>query len=216
MSDLFQFIMKIGMKLSCLAGVLAAVSCAGAQVIEFESGGLKYLTQTKSGVTIMFAHLPSHLRDYWVVQAAVSNGSSQVWTVRPEDFSFVRTDGTEVRAVGARSVVDKLVSRASRSDVVKLISTYEIGLYGMQRIQSTNGYEQRRQAAQAEFGSMKIKAAAAASAIALVSTKLKPGESTDGAVFYPSNNRPLGAGKLIVRAAGAVFEFNSEAPTGTP
>ena len=47
--------------------------------------------------------------------------------------------------------------------------------------------------------------AAAASAIALVTTKLMPGQSTDGAVFYPSQGKPLGAGKLIVNAAGETF-----------
>ena len=37
-----------------------------------------------------------------------------------------------------------------------------------------------------------MKAAAAASALALVQTKLTPGESTDGAVFFPTEGKPLG------------------------
>ena len=38
-----------------------------------------------------------------------------------------------------------------------------------------------------------------------------PGQSTDGAVFYPSQGKPLGAGKLIVNAAGETFTFPVEA-----
>jgi len=60
------------------------------------------------------------------------------------------------------------------------------------------------------MGSTKLKAASAASAIALVTTKLTPGQSTDGAVFYPSGGKPLGAGKLMVNAAAEVFEFPVE------
>ena len=194
-----------------LAAVLALLaSGSAAQVIEFESGGLKYLTQTRNGLTVMFAHLPTQVREYSIVQVAVSNGSSQPWTLRPDDFSFRRPDGTLIQAVAARTVVSQLVERANRNDVIKLVATYELGLYGINRFQSTNGYEQRRLAAQAEFGSLKIKAAAAASAIAFVATKLNPGDSTDGAVFYPTNYKPLGAGRLMVQAAGTVFEFDTD------
>jgi hypothetical protein len=63
----------------------------------------------------------------------------------------------------------------------------------------------------AELGSTRLKAAAATSAIALVTTKLQPGQSTDGAVFYPNGGRPMGAGKLLVNAAGELFEFPMEA-----
>ena len=43
---------------------------------------------------------------------------------------------------------------------------------------------------------------AAASAIAFVVTKLQPGQSTDGAVFWATAGKPLGAGRLTVNAAG--------------
>jgi hypothetical protein len=59
----------------------------------------------------------------------------------------------------------------------------------------------------AELTSARLKAAAAASAIVLAPIKLKPGESTDGAVFFVNGGKPLGAGKLIVQAAGNSFEF---------
>lgn len=192
-------------------GVLAA--CVGAwalsaQTIEFESGGLRYRTQTKQGVTIMFATLPASVRSYSILQVAVANGSQGTRVIRPEDFSFQRQDSTVLQASPARQVVLELIEKAGRSDVIKLVSIYEIGLYGMNRMNSTNGYEQRRQAAFAEVSSTKIKAAAAASAIAFVQTQLAPGQSTDGAVFFANQGRPLGLGRLVVRMAAQTFEFD--------
>ncbi|MBX5493906.1 MAG: hypothetical protein IRZ15_01095 [Bryobacteraceae bacterium] len=190
----------------CLLLVCAHLN---AQVIEFESNGLHYLTATRNGLTIMFAQLPSTVREYAVMQVSVSNGSDRTWVIRPEDFRFERADGVVLQAVPARTVVNQMIEKATRNDVVRLVSTYEASLYGFGRIQSTNGYEQRRQAAQAELGSIKLKAAAAASAIAFVETKLAPGQSTDGAVFYPTNGKPLGPGRLIVRAADSLFVFDA-------
>ena len=69
-----------------------------AQVIEFETNGLKYQTLTKSGVTIMFATLPQRLHDYAILQVAVSNGSKAPYMIRPEDFTYERLDGSVVRA----------------------------------------------------------------------------------------------------------------------
>jgi hypothetical protein len=197
-----------------LVAVFAACA-ASAQVIEFESNGLKYQTLSKEGVTVMFAHLPSHLRDYDILQVAVSNGSPISWTVRPEDLTFMRNDGTTLRATPARTVVDGLLEKASGNDVIRLVTAYENTLNGMTQFRSTNGYEQRRQAALAAFGGNRLKAAAAASAIAFVQTKLAPSESTDGAVFFFTGRKPLGEGKLSVRAGGQVFEFSSEPPAGT-
>ncbi len=190
-----------------LVGIGAFSLSAGAQVIEFESGGLQYRTQTKNGVTVMVAPMPLVVREYSVIQVAVSNGALVSWTVKPEDFTFTRHDGAAFRGSAARKVVDSLVDKAGRNDVINLVSTYEQGLYGMNRLRSTNGYETRRQAALAEVSSTRLKAAAAASAIAFVQTKLAPGESTDGAVFFSTAGRPMGSGSLTVRTAGEVFEF---------
>ncbi|MDQ6760615.1 MAG: hypothetical protein M3Z32_12240 [Acidobacteriota bacterium] len=180
------------------------------QTIEFEQNGLRYKTLTKNGVTIMFAPLPSHVREFSIVQVAVSNGSKIAWTVKPEDFTYQRDDGSTAQASPALQVVNSLIEKASRHDVIKLVSTYEAGLYGNTRLQSTNGYEVRRRNALAEVTSARLKAAAAASAIAMVSTRLSPGESTDGAVFFANSGKPLGPGKLRVHAAGENFEFKSE------
>jgi hypothetical protein len=182
-----------------------------AQVIDFESGGLHYRTLTRSGLTIMFATLPTHVHSYVAIQVAVSNGAAISWNIKPEDFSFRRADGEVVRAAPAAEVVDSLMSKASRSDVIHLVTAYENAIYGNTNFKSSiNGYEARRRSALAEVSSAKLKAAAAASAIALVSTNLFPGDSTDGAVFFPNTGKSPGAGKLIVHAAAETFEFDTD------
>lgn len=184
---------------------------AQAQIIEFESGGLLYKTLTKNGVTVMFARLPLRVLDYAILQVAVSNGSSISWSVKPEDFRFEGLNGKSIQALPARTVVGSLIERAGRGEVIKLIAAYEASLYNNAQIHSTNGYEVRRQSAFADLGSSKLKAAAAASAIAMVATKLAPGQSTDGAIFYPNQGKPLGAGNLTVMTAGETFVFPVEA-----
>jgi hypothetical protein len=107
-----------------------------------------------------------------------------------------------------------LQRKGSGSDVIKLVGSYEAGVYGNLHLRSTtNGYEQRRLAA-LSMGSTKLKAAATASAIALVQTKLALGESTDGAVFFPTEGKPLGPGRVVVRTNTDVFEFNPEQSGG--
>ena len=193
-----------------VVGVLAstlALSCQ-AQVIEFESNGLNYQTLSKGGVTIMYAPLPTHIKDYSIIQIAVSNGSPISWTLKPEDFAFERTDGEVVPGSTAKSVVTRLMQSGGRTDVIKLVQTYEMSIYGLTRFKSTNGYEQRRQAAFGSVSSTKLKAAAAASAVAFSSTKLPPGQSTDGAIFFEHSGKGLGAGRLVVKAGGEVFRFD--------
>jgi hypothetical protein len=183
---------------------------ARAQVLEFESGGLKYKALTRGGVTIMFAPLPTKVLGYTILQVAISNGSPVSWSLKPEDFRFEQESGQRIQAVSAGTVVKQLLDHASRGDVGRLINAYEAALFGNAKVHSTNGYESRRQDYLA-LGSTKLKAASAASAIALVTTKLAPGQSTDGAVFYPTKGKPLGAGRLMVDAAGEKFEFPVEA-----
>ena len=181
------------------------------QIIPFESNGLLYKTLTKGGVTVMFAYLPAHLKEYSIMQVSLANGSPISWTVKPEDFSYRQQDGTVSQASPALTVVNNLLAKAGRHDVIKLVTTYERGVYGNEHMQTTNGYESRRQSALAEGVSARLKAGAAASALALVPTKLGSGESTDGAIFFPSNGRLLGPGTLVVHTGGEIFEFPSEA-----
>src|ERR1022692_3446304 len=172
------------------------------QVIEFESNGLKYQTITKGGVTLMVAHLPGHVRELSILQVAVSNGSPGPYTIRPEDFSYKKDDGTELHAWPARDVVQMLREKGGRGDVIKLVSAYETALYGIPHMRVANAYESRRQAALAEVNSTKLKAAAAASAIAFVQTKLLPGESTDGAVFFGAEGKAFGQPAIDIDSDG--------------
>jgi hypothetical protein len=179
--------------------------------IEFESHGMEYQALTKQGITVMFAPLPPHIRDFNIIQVTVTNGSLVSWTVKPTDFSFVRQDGTTLPAVSADEVVDSLYEKAGRNDVIKLQLLYENSIYALSNFRATNGYEQRREAAMAQFVNRGFKAAAVASAIILIPTKLKSGDSTDGAVFFEnrSKDKTLGAGRFIAHTCGQTFEFES-------
>src|SRR5271156_2366350 len=123
-----------------LAAFLAACATLlaqniSAQIIPFESNGLQYQTLTRGGVTVMFANLPAHLREYSIMQVSISNGSPISWTVKPEDFSYHQQDGTVWQASTALSVVNTLLAKASRHDVIKLVTTYERGVYGNEHMQ---------------------------------------------------------------------------------
>ncbi len=177
--------------------------------IEFESKGMQYEALTKDGITVMFATLPPHVKDYNIVQVTVTNGSLVSWTVKPTDFVFIRHDGTVLQPVSADTVVESLLEKATRGDVIKLQLLYEESIYALTNFRSTNGYEQRREAAMAQFVNREFKAAAAASAITLVPAKLKTGDSTDGAVFFENKtkDKTLGPGRLIARTCGQTFTF---------
>jgi hypothetical protein len=178
-----------------------------AQVIEFESGGLRYQTLTRNGLTIMFAPLPQNIRDYVIFQVAIQNGSRTPFAVKPEDFSFQLPDGEVVRATPARTVIREMLDKAERRDVLEMVSAYEMGIYGLQRVRSSNGYEQRRQDASAMVAGPKLKAAAAASAIAFVPVRLPGGQSADGALFVPRRGRKLEESRLQVQTSAGLFEF---------
>jgi hypothetical protein len=182
---------------------------AGETPMEFQSHNLDYEALTKNGITVMFATLPPHIKDFNIVQVTITNGSLVSWTVKPSDFSFVRQSGATLQPVSADDVVESLLQKASRTDVIKLQLLYEDSIYGLSNFRSTNGYEQRREAAMAQFVNRSFKAAAAASAITLVPAKLKPGESTDGAVFFEnrSKDKSLGPGRLIAKTCGETFIF---------
>ena len=189
---------------------LAAAVEASPQAIEFENGGLKYQTLTRKGVTVMFTRMASHLHDYAMWQVAISNGSDAYCNIKPEDFTFQRADGRVFQAVPARDVVEQMLARGTHADMVKLITSYESALYGIPHMKISNGYEQRRQNALSEGVSARFKAAAAASAIVLVPTRVGPGQSTDGAIFMPGDNKQISNGRVTVHSNGQVFEFNPE------
>jgi len=191
------------------ASVPAAAPDRQSAPIEFQSRGLDYEALTKSGVTVMFATLPPHISNFNVVQVTVTNGSLVSWTVKPSDFSFTRQDGTVLEPASADYVVETLLEKANRNDVIKLQLLYENSIYALSNFRSTNGYEQRREAAMAQFVNRGFKAAAEASAITLVATKLKPGDSTDGAVFFENRTKEkmLGTGRFVAHTCGETFEF---------
>lgn len=176
---------------------------------EFQSHGLDYEALTRNGITVMFAGLPPHVKDYNVVQITVTNGSLVSWTVKPGDFTYVRANGAVLPAVSPDEVVESLLEKASRSDVISLQRIYEDSIYALPTFRATNGYQQRKEAGWTQFTNRNFKAAAAASAITFVPVKLKPGESTDGAVFFENRTKEkaLGPGRLVARTCGETFSF---------
>ena len=189
---------------------LAGIAPVCAQVIEFEQNGMKYQALTHAEVTVMFAHMHQHIKGYAMLQVAISNGSKLPCTVRPEDFSFIRRENQPLPATPADTIVKMLMDRGDHEDVVKLTLAYESVLYGFDRMKFTNGYELRRQNFMTYGISARLKAAAEASAVVLVATKLKPGESTDGAVFFRNDAKTLTGGHINFRVSGEVFDFNEE------
>jgi hypothetical protein len=179
--------------------------------IEFELNGLRYQTLTRAGVTVMFAQTSSVIRNYNVIQVTVANGSKKPVEIKPGDFAFIdATTGNRSVPASPSGIVKEFMDRGERNDVVKLVEAYEQTLYGMTRTAPTSGYERRRQSMVAEFQDPRLRAGATASAIVFVSSKLQPGESTDGALFFKTTqNRILGGGKLLVSTPMASFEFDT-------
>src|SRR5438477_4788036 len=103
---------------AALAALILAAGLvpAPAQVIEFDHNGLKYQTLTHSGVTVMFAHLQAHVREFSIIQVSISNGSSGPYTIRPEDFVFERDAHGPVHASPARSVITLLMQKGTGND----------------------------------------------------------------------------------------------------
>lgn len=194
-----------------LCTALACLGLGFGQVIEFDSKGLHYQAITKGGMTVMFAAIPSHIKDFSIVQVAITNGTGVTWVVKPQDFKFVRQDGVELIPVSADAVVASLLGKASHNDVIQLQILYENTIYALTNFRSTNGYEKRRQAMMTFGVNPRFKAAAAASAIAFAPVKLKAGESTDGAIFFVNVNkdRAIGAGRLLARLGAEDFEFET-------
>jgi hypothetical protein len=193
--------------------MLAALApwAARAQVIEYESNGLKYQTATRKGLTVIVTHLPNHVAGFGLLQVSISNGSQVYWNVKPEAFSYVRPDIT-LNALPADEVIDLLLGKASHADVVKLVTSYENSLYNIPHMRSANGYEQRRQNSMSYGMSTKLKAAATASAIALGTIRLAAGQSTDGAVFILLSHevKTLTGGHVLFHCDGETFEFNPD------
>lgn len=190
--------------------ILLAVA-AFAQVIEYEADGQKFQTLTHRGLTVIVTHLSPQIAGNGLIQVSIANGSTIHWTIRPEDFQYVRSSGT-INGLNADAVVNIMLDHASSNDVVKLITSYEKSLYAIPNMRSDNGYEQRRQGALAFGSSTRLRAAAAASAITLAQVRLAPGESTDGAVFMklPRDPKSLSGGHVVFHSEGETFEFNPD------
>lgn len=194
-----------------LALLVAFAMPVRGQVIEYEANGQKYQTLTRKGLTVIMTHLRNDVAGFGLIQVSVANGSGIYWVIKPEEFAYVKA-GVPLNALPAGQVVDMLLDKGSHSDVVKLVTAYENNLYAIPNMRTTNGYEMRRRGSMTMGVSAKLEAAAAASAIALAQIRIAPGQSTDGAIFIPLNKelKSLTGGKLVLKAEGETFEFNTD------
>lgn len=190
-----------------LFAVAAAVHPVWSQVIRFESNGMHYQVLTRQGLTLMCAAMPFRTSRYAVMHVAVSNGSEEIRQVDAADFAFDYDDGPLVHAVSEERVVGEFFRNAGRSELLKLQTAYEKALYNNQYIRPNNSYEKRRLSALA-FGPKGLKASAAAAAITFVSGNVEPGDSTDGALFFPTSGRALENGRVVATVGSARFEFD--------
>ena len=181
-----------------------AVLCP--QVIEFQSSGLDYQVLTRQGLTVMCAAMSLRTSRYSLLHVAVSNGSDRPWVVGSQAFTFEYDDGSTIRAVPEQRVIDQFFRNAGRSELLKLQRAYEGAILDNRYARPNNGYEKRRLSALA-MGAKGLRASAAAAAIAFVSGKLHPGDSTDGAMFFSTSGRGLKSGRIIARVEGETFEF---------
>jgi hypothetical protein len=190
---------------------LCAIGLLSAQVIEYEVSGVKYQTLSRQGLTVIMTRMPNHVAGFALVQVSIENGSDRYWMIGPEDFAYVKPEGS-TSGISAEQVVNVLLEKGSSSDVVKLVTSYENTLYAIPHMRSTNGYEKRREGSMSYGINTKLKAAATASAIALAQTRLAPGQSTDGSVFIPLNRelKALTGGRLVFKSNGEMFEFNPD------
>ena len=198
--------MRGGLAGQVVALLVAAGTALTAQVIQFESNGMAYQVQTRRGLTLMWAPMSLKTGRYAVMHVAVSNGSGESWQVHASDFAFEYSDGTFVRAASAQEVIGDFFRKAGRAELVKLQTAYERALFNNQYIRPNNGYEKRRMSALA-IGPKGLKASAAAAAISFVSGNLAPGDSTDGAVFFPTSGRDFGHGRFVATLDAEHFEF---------
>ena len=141
---------------------------------------------------------------------AVSNGSPGPYVIRPDDFSYEHPDGRSIRAVPAQTVIAMLMQKGSGTDVIKLVTAYEAGIYGNPHLRSTTatssaGRRRSRWAAPPGFGPPRPPAPSP-----WWETKLAMGDSTDGAVFFPNEGKPLTGGHIVVRTNTDTFTFRSE------
>src|SRR3954471_9979265 len=99
--------LRITARVAALAAITLLAVSAFAQVIEYESNGEKYQTLTRRGLTVIIAHLPVQVAGYGLIQISAANGSDIRWTLKPEDFEYVRA-GERTTALAAETVVNTM------------------------------------------------------------------------------------------------------------
>ena len=135
--------------------------------IEFTSHGLEYEALPKRASRDVRVPAATHQR-FQYYSGHRNHGSPVSWTVKPADFSFVRQDGVVLASVSADQVVESMLQKAGRNDVIKLQLLYEDSIMRYRIFARQTDTSSAREAAMAQFVDRGFKAAAAASAITMV------------------------------------------------
>src|SRR5580700_1087626 len=77
-----------------IAAGLCAIGLLSAQVIEYEASGMKFQTLSRQGLTVIMTRMPNHVAGFALVQVSISNGSDHYWTIAPEEFAYVKPEGS--------------------------------------------------------------------------------------------------------------------------
>src|ERR1035437_3217496 len=99
---------RVAGRTAIVASVILLTVTAFAQVIEYEANGEKYQTLTRRGLTVIVTRLPVQVAGYGLIQIFIANGSTIHWTVKPEEFEYVRVTET-INALGADAVVNVML-----------------------------------------------------------------------------------------------------------
>ena len=142
---------------------------------------------SREGVTVMIAPLERTILEYSTAQVWISNNSGRPLPIAPQWFAASLEGGASSAAVQDTVVLSDIRKHASGRDIEELVRAYESLLLGLPDEKAVGYYEQRKRAAMASGG--KMRAAIMANVIILPETRLRPGETIDGTLFFRAGGK---------------------------
>lgn len=161
---------------------------------------------SRDGVTVMIAPLERTILEYSTAQVWISNNSPRALPIAPQGFTATVEGGASFTAAQDTVVLNDIRRHASGRDIEELVQAYESMLLGLPDEKAMGYYEQRKRAAMSSGG--KMRAAIMANVIILPETRLRPGETIDGTLFFrqPGKSRPK-VTRFTADLGGRHFEF---------
>lgn len=200
-------------RLLLIAALLAATAASTLQqrptappAIEVPYKGRTFSMASRDGVTVMIAPLERTILDYSTAQVWISNNTARSLPIAPQGFTATVESGATSAAAQDTMVLNDIRRHSSGRDIEELVRAYESMLLGLPDEKAMGYYEQRKRAALSSGG--KQRAAIMANVIILPETRLRPGETIDGTLFF---HQPGKVHPKVIRftadLAGRHFEF---------